>query len=234
MIDQIDKELKEWVETTLQLGSFFLISPNANIANITKTDTGIGFYLLELSDAPPLRTNIRSPLQFSLNYLVFTWAKDPLEAHKTLASLVFAAMTRSNTEVRLEPPSPSLWTAFGIPPQPSFILRTTLRMERPTTDAKPVLFPLVVRDINPTNLRGIVLGLKDKPIVNALIELPNLGLSTKTNPKGQFCFDCVPNSPIIQEITVNFKGKTVVKQLQSNHPDDQASGSSQEYVIHLE
>jgi hypothetical protein len=234
MIDQIDNELKAWVETTLQLGSFFLIAPTANLANITNADAGIGFYLLELSNTPPFRTNIRSPLQFSLNYLVFTWAKDPLEAHKTLASLVFAAMTRSNTEVRLEPPSPGLWAAFGIPPQPCFMLRTTLRMERPTPDAKPVLYPLVVRDINPTNLRGIVFGLKGKPIVNALIELPNLGLSTKTNPKGQFCFDFVPNTPIIQEITVNFKGKTVVKQLQSSQSDDQASGSSQEYVIRLE
>ncbi|MCU0518329.1 MAG: DUF4255 domain-containing protein, partial [Oscillatoria sp. Prado101] len=80
---------------------------------------------------PPLRGSQRTPLQAAARYLVTTWAGTPEDAHRLLGDLLFAAMDSAAFQAELNPLPAAAWTAFGLPPQPSFVLRVPLQIARP-------------------------------------------------------------------------------------------------------
>jgi hypothetical protein len=202
MIDLIDRRLSDWIKNILDDVEVFLTAPGA-----TEAGRGIGLYLLELIYTPAARTAQATPLQVTLRYLVTARADTPEEAHRLLGNLIFAALENTELEVEQEAAAPALWAALGIPPRPSFILRTPLRRERPERAVPRVKQPLVVKSAAMTNLRGQVFGAGGVPVAGAHVELPSAALSTRTDFDGRFSFSAVPASPRARLFRVKARGR---------------------------
>jgi hypothetical protein len=124
--------------------------------------------------------------------------------------LVFAALKHPELEVELDPLPVHTWSAFGIPPQPSFILRVPLPREWPREEV-----PLVSQDAIPeavpmTVLYGLVLGPRKIPLARARVELPNLYRSTYTDAKGRFSLLGVPAAPKSKTLLIRARGQEQV------------------------
>jgi hypothetical protein len=203
MIDQVDNRLSEWVGTVLDGMPVSFLAPGTK-----DPGRGVNLYLLELVSSPPLRNLVPPPWQLSLRYLVTTWAETPAEMHRALGQLAFAAMQEPELGLELEPLSGADWSAFGIPPRPSFILKVLVQVPRPETPPRPVLKPLHIEQVLLTTLRGRVVGPEDIPIVNALVEIPNFNLHTRTDADGNFQFAAIPAGRAFNTLTVRAKGYT--------------------------
>jgi hypothetical protein len=216
LIEQIDRQLKQWVEKVLsasaigETGTAEAVPPAAfSLAPPARDPAGCGVscYLLELQDHPPARDTQRAPLQIALNYLVTAWAEQPEDAHRLLGRLVFAAMQEPEWEVLLAPPSETLWSALGVPPQPAFILSLPLRVERPAPPAPLVRQAIQLQAAPVTSLAGVVLGPGDIPLAGAIVELPALRQSRYTDHKGQFLFPMVPAEPAEKKLNIKARGR---------------------------
>ncbi len=202
MIDQVDQALASWVQKTLKDLDVSIAPPQA-----AEKGEGVGLFLLETIPTPPARVGRRPPLQITIRYLVTTWAESPYEAHRMLGELLFAALSNENYEVESESPPINLWTALGVPPRPSFLLRVPLRRVRPEPTVPLVRSPLVIKAAPLQRLTGIVLGPEDTPIMNARVELPALHLYTETDADGRFQFAAVPPRTRPSALRVRAKGK---------------------------
>lgn len=202
MIEQTDTHLREWVESILEDVPVSFAPPKAK-----QTGHGISLYLIELDTAPPPRGNTPPPLQFTLVYLVTIWGYELDEAHRLLGELIFAALDATEFEIDLKPLPPAAWTAFGVPPQPSFFLRALARRDRPEPDIKYVRQPLVIRTTALATLDGVLLGPGDLPLVGARVEITKLGIYTRTNSRGQFHFGGVPADPPAKQLYIRAKGR---------------------------
>jgi hypothetical protein len=203
LIDQVDDHLVRWVETTLGPLTISLQSPEK-----MPEGQGVSLYLLSLAEKPPLQGAHRVPLQFWLRYLVTAWSEEPSEAHALLGDLLLAAMDTPEYEIELDTIPPTLWTAFGIPPRPAFILRVPVRKERPQRPVQLVRQPLNVKWIKPVRVQGAIYGPEDCPLPGVRVALmPGAGSHslareyarlcpfTVTDAQGQFIFDSVPDQP---------------------------------------
>lgn len=207
MIDTVDQRLKTWVGRVLPDAPVSLALPDAN-----PTQRGVGLYLLELAPAPVLRTSCatsRPPLRLVLCYLVTTHADSPENAHRLLGDLAFAALEESELEVELSPVPIEIWAALGVPPRPAFRLRVSLERERPVPAIPRVRMPLTTRAVPAVPLFGRVLGPGDFPIPNALVELPSLGLSVRSDARGVFRFASVPSGTPLGQLEVRAKGEVL-------------------------
>ena len=202
MIDQVDGRLEQWVGTILEGANVSLAAPAAS-----ETGRGVSVYLVELLRTPPPRGARRPPLQISLRYLVTAWAETSAEAHRMLGELVFAAMEQPELEVERDPVPVALWTALGVAPRPSFVLRVPLQLERPEPTAPLVRVTPVVRQSPMQSLHGLVCGPGDVPVMGARVELPALHLSTNTDSQGRFHFPAVPSDPPVKFVLVRAKGQ---------------------------
>jgi hypothetical protein len=214
MIDQVDRQLKEWVSTVLQEVEVRLEAPK-----IADQARGIVIYLMDITALPPPSGTRIAPLQVALRYLVTSWSEDPEEAHRLLGELLFAAM--ENPEFQVEPESVPVesWKVFGVPPRPSFVLRVPLRRERTELKAKPVLAVPVVRTVSALGLYGIVRGPNDVPLAGAEVDVPALRLTTHTNQQGGFYFAAVPGEGQIKTLRVKAKGRELNLSTREDHPD---------------
>ncbi|MEW5986121.1 MAG: Pvc16 family protein [Chloroflexota bacterium] len=204
MIEQVDGRLRAWVQSVLDGVDCTLSAPGAE-----KSGRGVSLYLLELAAMPPLRERKRPPLQFMAHYLVTTWADEPEEAHRLLGRLVFAAMDSPDMDVAFDPLPPAAWQAFGLPPQPSFILHAPVRLERPDAAVPLVRQPLVLQTSPLVELQGVVIGPDDLPIAGARVELPALQRVTYAGPKGEFRFTGLPGEGQLRQVRIVAKGKTL-------------------------
>ncbi len=204
MIDEVDQRLRSWVGRVIGDAPVSLTVPERE-----SVDRGVGLYLLELSPAPPPRTARRPPLRVSLCYLVTTGGDSPERAHHVLGELVFAAMEEPGFEVDLAPVPVALWSALGVPPRPAFRLRVPLERERPMPAVPRVKEPLVIRTVPAEVLLGRVVGPGDIPIPDALVELPSMGLSARTDAKGRFRFASVPTDTPLGRLEVRAKGEVL-------------------------
>ncbi|MCI0394188.1 MAG: Pvc16 family protein [Chloroflexi bacterium] len=216
MIEQVDKDLKSWVQAILNEIDLSLAPPGP-----AQPGRGVNLYLLELASAPPLRGgHSRPPLQFSLRYLVTAWAEEAEEAHQALGRLIFAAMENPKFEVELEPVPVETWLALGVKPQPSFILRVPLRLERPEPEVPLVRTPPVVQGVPVTTLHGVLLAPGDIPLAGASVELLSLQLTTRTDSKGRFHFVAVPAEPVTKQLRVKAKGELFDVEVKLPAPED--------------
>ena len=203
MIEQIDGRLTAWVKSILN-DITVTLSPPGQLPQ----DRGVSLYLLELVDAPPMRGGPkRPPLQLGLRYLVTTWATEPEAAHQALGKLIIAAMEQAEFEVELNPIPTTVWAAFGVPPQPGFLLRALLRVAPPEPNIPVVREPISISGSPMTQLNGVVLGPGDVPLARARVEFPALQLATQTDHKGQFRFTAVPTEPTTKQLRIKAKGK---------------------------
>jgi hypothetical protein len=213
MADELDGRLKDWVGSVIQGAELSLAPPEAQ-----RTGRGVGLYLLELVQSPPPSTTKRPPLQLALRYLITAWSDKPEDAHQMLVQLIFAAMENKDFQVELEPIPMTVWSAFGVAPQPSFVVRVPLRQERPQPQAKLVREPLKVESSPIVGLHGLLLGPGDIPLSDCRIEIPALHISTNTDYRGRFYFPAVPASGN-KQLVIKAKGFELPVVSNQNYPD---------------
>ncbi|QQR43605.1 carboxypeptidase regulatory-like domain-containing protein [Myxococcus xanthus] len=205
MIDEVDQRLKAWVGRIAGDVQVFLGVPDRE-----SLERGVCLYLLELGPAPPVRSGGggRASLQISVCYLITAGAESPERAHRLLGELVFAAMEEADFEVELTPVPTTVWAGLRTAPRPCFRLRVPVRRERAMPVIHRVLFPATPH-ATPTPaeaLLGCVVGPGDVPIPGALVELPTLKLTTRTDAKGCFRFPSVPPVATLGRLEVRAKG----------------------------
>lgn len=203
MIDEADARLRDWIKTLAGPVDVSLGPPRD-----VKTDrSGVNLYLLEVLQTQQPRGPTRPPLEVILRYLITTWAEDPVEAHRMLGALVFAAMDEAEYDVESERVTGDVWLALGISPRPSFVLRVPLRKERPKREAKLVQTPAVLKTMPLASFYGVLLGPKDTPVAEAQVEIPALQLQAATDGNGRFVFTTVPAEPRRKVLRVRAKGR---------------------------
>lgn len=210
MIERIDRKLTEWVGDILGDVKVWLGAPEKK-----DTDT-VGVYLTDILPSSPAHVTRRAPLQVMLCYLLTVWSEEPLEAHKMLSRLIFAAMEHPEFEVDLAEVPAQTWSAFGIKPRPSFKIRLPLRVERTDLTTHRVRGPMEIRRTSISAMEGIVIGPADQPIDNARISLPACKLITTTDSRGRFAFESVPLlSQGMLKLHVEARGREVVREIAS-------------------
>ena len=202
MIEKVDSQIEQWIKETV--GN---ITVSFNAPDALPDGRGINCYLLDLVDDPPMRGPQRTPNRLSLRYLITTWAGEVAEAHRLLGILAFATINHTEFDAHFEPIEPTIWTAFGVKPLPSFILAAPLRQERPDPDVLRVREPLSILTSPLADLYGIVSGPNDELISGAKIQVPTLNRSTITDRHGRFHFSALPAEPPISRLIVRFKGQ---------------------------
>lgn len=199
MIDERDTLLKAWVE-----GVVGKVQVTHDMVGVDADGTGVSLYLLTVSpDATvmpvPRIPRERPPVRILLRYLVTTWAKTPPEAHRLLGQLLLQAMDHPEFVIESETLPLEGWEAFGIPPRPSFLLRTPLQVERRVDLAKPVLYPLVVEHVPFERFHGQVLGPDQTPLSGVVVEFshgdPSVPpVEARTDVDGKFRVVKLPNA----------------------------------------
>ncbi|MEO8286268.1 MAG: carboxypeptidase-like regulatory domain-containing protein [Chloroflexota bacterium] len=208
MIDAVDKQIMDWAAGIVGAGDTASVTLGPPTAG--GSGRGVSLYLMECVSDPPLRGIKRAPLQITLRYVVTTWAPDPADAHRLLGELIFAAMDNTGFEVDLTPLPPSTWLAFGVMPQPSFVLAIPLKQERAEPAARYVRMPLVVETTPLSALYGTVLGPGSVPLAGAKVRLDELNLVEQTDRAGRFRFVSVPGGDSTIKLRVRAKGREMV------------------------
>ncbi|MDZ4763886.1 MAG: hypothetical protein SGI73_04985 [Chloroflexota bacterium] len=212
MFDQIDRELQTWVSNVapVQAHQITLFAPGIKSGIVS-------LYLMQVVRVMTANESLRNqpaPTTIRLHYLVTVHHDDPLEAHKLLGTLMFAALEEPAYEVDLELLPLAAWASFQQLPQPAFVLKVPLRRERPERDVQLVRKPLNLQSASLTTLRGVILGPDDIPLHGAVIELPALGRTQRTDRAGAFEFETVPVQPR-QRVSIRAKGRVFEREIES-------------------
>ncbi len=209
MIETVDQRLSEWIAGVLSEDIEVSLLPPGNI----EKQRAVGLYLMDLLPSAPTRSNRRPLLQVLLRYLVTVQAESPMEAHRILGRLLFAAMEHAEYEVDLESIPAQTWRAFGTPPLPAFMLRLPLRVERPEKPAGLIRSPIEVNQSPLAALEGVVMGPDEIPLANARVALSTHNLVARTDRKGSFVFPAVPTMPSIKKFHVMARGRELFEEI---------------------
>lgn len=221
---QDEGELRDWVRAVDPTAEFSLQPPSGK-----RPGHGVSVYLIAVTPSPPPpRGTVRPPLQLWMRYLVTTWADDAAVANQLLVDLAFAAMGRSDLEVASDPVPAEAWTALGAIPQPSFVLRATVRRDRPETVAPPVLLPLRVEPGRLVVVAGVVLDPRDAALAGADVEAVGLDHATRTDRRGRFRLSGLPGAPVTSRLRISAKGVEIIVAVPAD-PD-----LARSMVIHLD
>lgn len=223
MTDNIRERLADWVGRVLADAAVVFAPPEDG-----QPGAGISLYLYELAPFAPPADSRRLPLQLTLRYLVTAWAGKPDEAERMLLDLAFAAMEHAEYEADFSPLPVTAWTAFGVKPRPSFVLRVPARRPRPAPPVPRVRKPLVMQAVPAVTLFGMVLGPGDFPLAGAHVQIPAMQLSTRTDAQGRFRFAALPAEPRGRHLRVTAKGRT------QDMTVDQPDSAGEPIVIHFD
>jgi hypothetical protein len=190
MIDQIDLRLIDWIKTILG-DVTVILTPPPPLAGESQGE-GVSLYLLDLVSTPPASGAGLAPLQYSVRYLVSTWAADPSRAHLMLSNLAFAGLENHSLELIFEPLPAETWVSFGVAARPSFLLKTIVRKERIQPPTPLVEKLLVLNTVPAGSLYGLIRTKDGLPVVGARVEVPALSLSTASDARGRFSFSTLP------------------------------------------
>ena len=183
MIEQADDALAAWAGEVL---------PGATVSLEHGADADVVLDLVEL------RERDRRNGQVAARYRVTAGGDDVRTRHERLGALLFAALEQPGYDVDLTPDPAT--------PGPSFAISVPVARPAPEP-APPVRSPLVLQDAGVRRLAGTVLGPGDVPISGAFVEMPLLGLSTRSDHRGRFTFAAVPSGPAAQ-LVVHAKART--------------------------
>jgi hypothetical protein len=208
VISEADKQILEWSERAVGESIAVLVAPASE-----KQGRGVGIYLLDVEPEPREHAAFRPRLQVWLKYLITCWADSMADSHLLLGLLLEAGMQNPDYELVAEPPSPALWQALGVAPQPSLTLRTRAWKE---LESKPVRMvrKVVLETVPWRPLQGVVFGPEQIPLCDADVELPALHLSTRTDRNGQFEFVNVPVSGGLRSLTVRARDQEMTVSVQ--------------------
>jgi hypothetical protein len=211
MFDQIDSQLQKWIESVLDKVEVTFLPPSSTLSG-----QSVCLYLLEVAAEQKGRGIRLPPLLMTLRYLIVPSILEPQENHKILGKLLIAALENTEFEVEKEPFPLSAWTAFGLAPRPSFILRVPFKYERHEKLAPPVKQPLVLKPTTLHSLSGQILG-EDLPLMNAQVNLPEFDRSTITDYQGRFQFSAVPAEPSAKKLIVRARGREFIINIDQRH-----------------
>jgi len=198
---QADEQIEAWIRTIAATEEIGFASPDD-----TRRTQCVGVYLMEVAAMPVGRIAPLPPLHLTLRYLITVRMDDPHEAHRLLGDLLFAAMEHPTFEVEPGSPPLALWVALGAVVRPAFVLRLPLRRERPQAAVSRVRTPLIVRGTAAVPLHGVVLGPGDAPVADALVEMPALRYTRRTDTHGRFVFPNVPAGTPSPDMRIEAKG----------------------------
>lgn len=214
MIDTIDRQLKDWVTSTVADTDVRLSMPAAKVDRPT-----VILHLLEMAYAVPSRRDGPKPVELALHYLVTTCAKTTEDAHRLLGELFFAAVGDTDLSVGLQPIPIEVWRALGAIPQPAFRIVAPLVRER-AVDTPRITRPVQFSVSPLTTVDGVVLGPGDVPIPRARVQLSGTADVAYTDNQGRFCFRGVSASPVTKELRVVARGieQTVAESFSAEKP----------------
>jgi hypothetical protein len=196
-IEQADLRLKEWIAESTS-GAPGSISCSLGAPAAGAAGQGFSCYLLDIHETNYLSQANQLPLNLTLRYLVTAWAAKPEDAHRLLDRVITRAINEPQLESEFQPVPLELWRALQILPQPCFFLRVLVRLERVKPKEAPMARELRL-DLEPVaSLSGRVLGPKDTPIMNAVVELPTLNLSALTDANGNFHLNGLPGGSSVK------------------------------------
>jgi hypothetical protein len=222
MADPVDRRVTEWA-TSVHPGLTCTLAPPA----AKNAGRGVSLYLMDVLHTPAHVTAKPSPLQLMLRYLVTAWAETPEDAHQLLADLAFSAQTFSEFQIETEPLPAMLWTAFGVPPVPAFLLRVPLRQARTEVPPKLVRQRLQISTTTMVQFHGLVLGPDDTPIPDSRVDIPAMALSASADYRGRFLFSSVPSQGA-KTLRVRAKGRELTIRCEGSFPDKEDP-----FVIHF-
>lgn len=203
MIDEVDHVLKKWIASVID--SKYEITFHAPQANAGQS--AVIAYLYHMENDMPRSTAREIPLQIMLTYLLLVQTEDPLEAHRILGNLLFAAKARSDLEVDFPVLPATYWQAFGIPPAPYFCLRVPLRMDREQQQIPRVKSAPQINIASTQMIDGLILGPADIPIAGAKITLNNSNSIAYSNNNGLFSINADAKSKQNFNCLIHAKGK---------------------------
>ena len=201
MFDEVDKRLESWATEILPDSEISFDAPSSRVDKMR-----VCLYLLDILPTPAGRGVRLPPLQITLRYLVVAQGAEPDKIHKALGTLLVSAMDQVEFEIQKEPLSAHVWPAFGLAPQPSFILLVPFKYDRREKLAPPVRHPLTVQQAFLESLEGEV-RVNQIPMMNANVEVPALNLVTKTDADGHFVFASIPGVPSDKDLLIQAKGR---------------------------
>jgi hypothetical protein len=215
MFDEVDKRLEAWAKTFFADLEVSFRAPGAETDRLS-----VCLYLLDVVPVPAGRGLRLPPLQMTLRYLVVPQGAVPSETHQLLGRLLISAMENVEFEIEKEQLPFEIWRAFGIMPQPSFVLLVPFKYERTEKLAPPVRSPLRVEQTVLETLQGRItvelkvqetldgeISVKQIPVLDANVEIPLLKLSTKTDADGYFRFASIPSEPPDKNLLIRVKGR---------------------------
>jgi carboxypeptidase family protein len=207
MIERIGQEIRDWIGSVITGAEVVLGLPSDDAQGAQ-----VGLYLMDLSQSNCARVGKLPPFKINLRYLVTARSPRAEEAHRLLGELIFAALQKPEKEapefeVVVEPLPVEAWAVLGEAPQPSFFLRAPLRRERPERAAPMVKEPVVLQPSPMRVLSGTVYETGGMPIMGARVEIPMLGITTRTDEKGRFKFAGVPSNGQLK-LLAQAKGQT--------------------------
>jgi hypothetical protein len=204
MITESDQRLRSWIASLAGPITISNTPPGRE-----ETGSGVSLYLMEMSRAPLARKEHDQLVQITARYLVTTWAEQAQDAHELLERLMLGAMDNPEVQVEFNPLLLSDWIAFGVVPRPSFMLLLTLQRQRRERTSTLVSAPPMVRGTGVRRLEGVVLGPEDRPLANAQVEIPGLGLTGRTDLEGRFRFPVLPADALVEHLVVEKMGQSV-------------------------
>ena len=210
MIDTVDDRVTRWIQEILGGVEVSLGPPERDF-------DGIYVYLLELLDRAPEHENDRTSLNVALRYLICAGDAEPKRAHQRLGQLLFAAKQHAEFQPHFEPLSAETWSAFGIAPRPAFQLDVPVR-HTVTREVQRVERELALQFASLSVLHGRVFG-HDKPLANAVVELPALRRRMRTGYDGGFRFAKVPVDRDLVRLLVRARGQEHEFRIEGIIPD---------------
>lgn len=188
MLEQTEQQLIDWARESAGIDDVAL-----SLTRRARGGRGVSFHLLNIRPRPLGRGGADMPdLRATLEYLVTTWAPTVREANDLLAQIFVEAMRHPRYHL-VEPPDPlAVWTALRLKHRPSFQLEVQLTVPWPKTVAPLVTASPSVAGEAVGRLLGRVVGPGEIAVPGAIVRVPSISKSTRTDGRGLFAIEAVP------------------------------------------
>jgi hypothetical protein len=144
-MDTASRELVDWLQNHAHPAAVMTQPPDRMTGR-----SGIGCYCYDMVPLSSLRERGRLIQEVALRYVITAWDAD-MEAEAgtdILSRIAFALQSSPDYELESYGLPFEAWTAFGIAPRPSLVVKVRIRHEQPIREAPPVketIIPLGIK-----------------------------------------------------------------------------------------
>jgi hypothetical protein len=172
---------------------------------------GVSIHLAGLAPRIVPHHPLRKSAVLALDYLIAARQSDPLEAHRAVGELAFAALDHDEYQLVGDASVAEISQRLGMAPAPGIVIRVELRREAVRPSAPLVRHPPLTRLEPLDEITGLVVGPGGTPIANALVLLTGSNRSVTTGPDGRFRFAIPAGSPA--QVTARARSRKVLASL---------------------